>query len=190
MEIINKDRLIIDKRHFFFIEMANQDREKFQELYKIGRKALESGKYRLSVTKLEAAKEMVSFSTRAGAEVQMLLATAYQAAGQRQEAIALCQELTNHPNLSIRQKAKDVLYIIQAPELKRPPEWMSEIPDLSEGEAAKAQYVTTKRTKNQRSQNDELPEIDLSQVNTEDNQFIWFALIIAAITIGWLVFIS
>ena len=170
--------------------MNSKNKEKFQELYQIGKKALESGKYSLSIANLEAASELVSFSTRLGAEVGMLLATAYQAGGKRQEAIALCQELTTHPNLLIRQKAKDVLYIIQAPELQRPPEWMSEIPDLTSGEAAKAQYVTTKKKKSRPKKNDELPEIDLSQVNTEDNQFIWFALIVAMVTIGSFIWLN
>ena len=131
--------------------MSTRNQEKFQELYRIGKKALENGKYSLSVANLEAARELVSFSTGLGAEVGMLLATAYQAQGKKQEAIAICQELTNHPNLLIRQKAKDVLYIIQAPELQRPAEWMSEIPDLSDGEAAKARYVTTKSKKSRSS---------------------------------------
>ncbi|VEP13739.1 conserved hypothetical protein [Hyella patelloides LEGE 07179] len=170
--------------------MSQKNQEKFREFYQIGKKALENGKYRASIANLESARELVGFSTKLGAEVQMLLATAYQAAGKKQEAIALCQELTSHPNLLIRQKAKDVLYIIQAPELQRPPEWMSEIPDLSSGEQNKAQYITTKRKKTQNKKDEELPPIDLSQVNTEDNQFIWFALILAVLTIGGLIWLS
>ena len=170
--------------------MNTENQQKFQELYYTGKKALENGKYRLSIAKLESAKELVSFSTRMGAEVEILLATAYQAAGNKQQAIACCQELTNHPNLSIRQKAKDVLYIIQAPELQRPSEWMSEIPDLSSSDTAKPKYVATKKKTPSKPQNEELSEIDWSQVNKEDNQFIWFALLIAIATIGGLIFIS
>ena len=170
--------------------MNTDNRQKFQQLYYTGKKALENGKYRISIAKLESARELVSFATTLGADVQMLLATAYQAAGNKQQAIALCQELTTHPNISIRQKAKDVLYIIQAPELQRPSEWMSEIPDLSSSDTAKPKYVATKRRNLSKPQNEELSEIDRSQVNTEDNQFIWFALILAIVTIGGLIFIS
>ena len=125
-----------------------------------------------------------------GADVQMLLITAYQAIGQRQEAITLCQELTNHPNMLIREKAKSVLYIINAPELQRPAEWMSEIPELSEQETAKPLYVTTKRKNTQKKKQEEIPEIDWSKVNTEDNQFIWFALGLAIITLGSLIWLT
>ena len=170
--------------------MSTNNQEQFRQFYQLGKKALENGKYRVSIENLQSAKELVGFSSNLGAEVQMLLATAYQAAGKRQEAVALCQELANHPNLRMRQKAKDVLYIIQAPELQRPPEWMSQIPDLSSGDSTQAQYVTTKNKKSQLKKNDELPEIDLSQVKTEDNQFIWFALIVAILTVGSLIWLS
>lgn len=171
--------------------MNTQNQKQFQEFYQIGKKALENGKYKLSIQNLESAKELVSFSSRIGADVQMLLATAYQAAGKKQEAIALCQELTTHPNLSIRQKAKDVLYIIQAPELQRPPEWMSQIPDLSNSEVTKTQYITSKSKKAAKKPLEQIPEeIDLSQVNTEDNQFIWFALIFALLTIGGIIWLK
>ena len=168
----------------------SSNQEQFQKHYQTGIKALENGKYRLSITQLESAKKLVAFSSKLGAEVQMLLVTAYQAAGDKQQAIALCQELITHPNLLIQQKARDVLYIIQAPKLERPPEWMSEIPDLSGGEAQKVQYVTHKKTKSPKKKQDELPDIDLSQVNTEDNQFIWFALILAVATVASLVWLS
>ena len=170
--------------------MSTSNLDRFRKYYQVGKKALENGKYKVSITNLQSAKELVGFASREGAEVQMLLATAYQAAGQLQEAIALCQELTTHPNGLIRQKAKDVLYIIQAPQLQRPPEWMSEIPDLSSEETPKARYVSAKKQKASSLKEKELPSIDLSQVNTEDNQFVWFALIIAVVTIGSVFWLS
>ena len=170
--------------------MSSNNQEQFQKYYQTGVRALENGKYRLSITQLESAKQLVAFSSKLGAEVQMLLVTAYQAAGEKKQAIALCQELITHPNLSIQQKAKDVLYIIQAPQLERPPEWMIEIPDLSDGESQKVQYVTNKKTKPLKKVSDELPSVDLSQVNTEDNQFVWFALVLAAITIASLIWLT
>ena len=96
----------------------------------MGKKSLENGHYKVSIVHLESAKKLADSSTSLGAEIQILLVTAYQALGKREEAIALCQELIKHPNLQTRQKAKDVLYIIQAPKLQRPAEWMSEILSL------------------------------------------------------------
>ncbi len=170
--------------------MSKQNLEEFNVFYGTGKQALENGQYKVSIENLESAKALVGFGTQLGADVQMLLITAYQAIGQRQEAITLCQELTNHPNMLIREKAKSVLYIINAPELQRPAEWMSEIPELSEQETAKPLYVTTKRKNTQKKKQEEIPEIDWSKVNTEDNQFIWFALGLAIITLGSLIWLT
>lgn len=168
----------------------NKNREQFRAFYEVRKKALENGKYRISIENLESARKLIGFGTQLGAEVHMLLVTAYQAAGKKQEAIAICQELTAHPNMLMREKAKSVLYIINAPQLERPAEWMSQIPDLSGKEAAKPQYVTTKRKKPPVKKEEELPEIDWSQVNTEDNQFIWFALVLAILTVGGLIWLA
>jgi tetratricopeptide (TPR) repeat protein len=168
--------------------MTTEQQEKFRLRYQAGKNALEKGEYNLSVQYLEEAKELVAKSTRLGGEAQIWLVMAYQAAGQLKEAIALCQELATHLHPEIRQQAKRVLYIIQAPQLKRPKEWMSEIPDLTATSNDQPQYVTAKNQRknnnNQTNLSDET--VDLSQVNTKDNQFIWFALVIIILTFGGL----
>jgi len=168
----------------------SQNQEQVLIFYEMGKKSLESGKYKVSIVHLESAKKLADPHTRLGAEIQILLVTAYQAIGKREEAIALCQELSKHPNLQTRQKAKEVLYIIQAPKLQRPAEWMSEIPALGDEQATKAQYVSAKKQQKKPEPVLELPEIDPSQIETNDNQFIWFALAIAIVTIGSLVLIK
>lgn len=169
--------------------MTAQEQEKFRLRYQAGKIALEQGEYNRSVQYLEEAKDLVLKSTRLGGEAQIWLVMAYQAAGKLPEAIALCQELSTHPHPEIRQQAKRVLYIIQAPQLKRPKEWMSEIPDLTATGNDRPQYVTAKTQgkKNPTPTKAEEP-IDLTQVNTKDNQFIWFALLIIILTFGGLFF--
>ena len=169
--------------------MVPDNQEQFRLYYQAGQNALERGKYRFSIENLEQALEIVGFGSRLGGDVQMLLITAYQAIGNREKAIALCQELTNHPNLTTRKKAQEVLYIIQAPELKRPEAWMSKIPDLSQSETTSPQYVTAKKSPSRKSEKIE-SEIDLSQVETEDNKFLWFALIISALTCVSLIWLN
>lgn len=164
--------------------------EKILIFYEMGKKSLENGQYKISIVHLESAKKLADPGTRLGAEIQILLVTAFQAVGKREEAIALCQELTTHPNLQTRQKAKEVLYIIQAPKLQRPSEWMSEIPALGDEQATKIQYVAAKKQPKKSDPASELPQIDPAQVETNDNQFIWFALIIAILTIGSLIIIN
>ena len=169
--------------------MVQENQEQFRLYYQAGKNALDRGKYRLSIENLEQALEIVGFGSRLGADTQMLLVTAYQAVGNRENAIALCQELTTHPNMTTRKKAQDVLYIIQAPELKRPEKWMSKIPELSQSETNTSQYVAARKSPKRDRKKIE-PEIDLSQVETEDNKFLWFALIITALTCGGLIWLT
>jgi tetratricopeptide (TPR) repeat protein len=169
--------------------VIGENREKFHLQYRAGKDAMERGEYRLSIKYLEEARDLIALSSRLGGEAQMWLVTAYQAAGDLQDAIALCQELTTHLHPEIRKQAKDLLYIIKAPELKRPKEWMTQIPDLSRASEGNSQYLTAKSQNkiNDSLNNTKTEPIDLSQVNTKDNQFIWVALIVALLTITGLI---
>ena len=160
--------------------MVSENREKFQIQYQAGKIAFEKGEYRQSVQYLEEATELINATSRLGGEAQIWLVTAYQAMGKEQDAIALCQTLTTHPHLNIRQQAQNLLYILKAPQLKRPKEWMSEIPDLANTSEGKPKYVTAKSKINSSyDSNKQTPEpVDLSQVNTKDNQFIGVALVL------------
>lgn len=160
--------------------------ESFETLYQAGTDALDRGQYRLSVEKLEQAKEKVDLNSRLGGDVQIYLITAYQATDRVADAIALCRQLTHHPHPQIREQAKRLLYIIEAPRLKRPPEWMSEIPDLPKDINPEEDYFQGKSTPKPPKTNSFQPE-DLSNVNTQDNAFVWVALcVILAILGGWL----
>ncbi len=164
--------------------MTVDNRQKFQLKYQAGKEALERGQYRLSIANLEAAKELSVPGSRKSGEAQIWLVTAYQAANKIEQAIALAQELVTHPDGETRQQAQRLLYIIKAPKLVRPKEWMSEIPDLTTSEPGKSQYVTAKRKTPKSSPQPIEEERDLSVVETQDNQFIWFAFLLVLIIIG------
>ncbi|MGL5805534.1 MAG: tetratricopeptide repeat protein [Xenococcaceae cyanobacterium] len=173
--------------------MVSENTEKLQLNYQAGKNALERGEYRQSVAYLEKATKLSALNSRLGGEIQLWLVNAYQADGMRSEAIALCKQLVVHPSLEIRKQAKGLLYIIEAPKLKRPKEWMTEIPDLAKVETSdsKSQYASANKVKNSNKikANSNIPEsIDLSQVNTKDNQFIWVALLLSILTLAGLFF--
>jgi len=161
--------------------------EAFHQYYQAGKQAFERGQYRRSIEQLETAAQLVSRSSRWGGEAQLWLATAYQAAGQTQDAIALCQGLKQHPFSTIRQQAKRLLEILKAPALKRPKEWNIEIPDLASVSESNAnnRFVSSKSGQEKRAPYQPEP-IDLSQVDTQDNGFIWMALAIALLVLGGL----
>ena len=160
----------------------------FDTDYQSGQIAFERGEYRQAVSYLLAAVAQVQPNTRVGGEVQVWLVTAFEAAGQIPEAKVLCQKLSNHPNLETRQASQRLLYIMQAPELTRREEWLTKIPDLSHLEGEDANFAVNSTpaqlsSPQPRSIDEKYAPVDLSQVNTKDNNFISIALIFTMITL-------
>jgi tetratricopeptide (TPR) repeat protein len=154
--------------------------------YQAGKAAFERGKYREAVQHLEKASALIARNTRLGGEIQIWLVTAYEATEQRQEAVALCEQLKRHPHAETSKQARRLLYILQAPQLKRPQEWLTQIPDLGALPDNESQTRLSSGTvgKKRPSPTTVIPEpIDLSKVNTKDNRFIWVALIAIALTL-------
>ena len=160
--------------------MSAETLEVVKEQYQAGKAAFERGQYRQSVECLSKASALVDRNTRFGGEVQIWLVTAYEAADQKKEAIALCKELERHPSYEIRQQSRRLLYILEAPQLNRRPEWMTQIPDLgaiadNENKTSLGNAGTSGKSSSRSLSRSE--PVDLSQVNTKDNRFIWVALI-------------
>lgn len=103
----------------------------FDEAFQLGQDAFERGKYRESLTFLAAALDQVLPNSQLGGEVQLWMVNAHQAAGESDAAIVRCEQLAKHPFPQISKTARDLLYILKAPVLNRPKEWLSEIPDLA-----------------------------------------------------------
>lgn len=172
--------------------MSSESLEIAKQRYRNGKVAFENGKYRQAVEELQKACALLGRNTRLGGEVQIWLATAYEAAGQNQEAIALCEQLKRHPYPDTTKEAKRLQYIFKAPKLERPKEWMTEIPDLAtlSDNGSKIRLATSSKKSSTPKEAEEMEFIDLSQVNTKDNRFIWLALIIIAVTLGSLLWLS
>jgi hypothetical protein len=165
------------------------NQEKFQQKYQAGKQALEMGQYRLSIENLEAAKDLVAPNSRRGGEAQIWLVTAYQAANQIDQAIALAQELVTHPDTQTREQAQRILYIMKAPKLERPKEWMSEIPDLAQADQGASRYVAAKKQSAPPSEI-KLEYSQTTPTETKDNQFVWFALGLIILIISSLVWLN
>ncbi len=161
--------------------------------YQTGKAAFENGQYREAVENLEKASALLVRNSRLGGEVQIWLATAYEAAGRNEDALALCEQLKRHPFPEINQQARRLEYIWKAPKLNRPKEWMTEIPDLGamSGNDNKVKFVAnTNKSANGQQKLPEPEYVDLSQVNTKDNRFIWLALIVVGLTVSYLAWLS
>ncbi|TAF11282.1 MAG: tetratricopeptide repeat protein [Nostocales cyanobacterium] len=172
--------------------MTTESLELAKSRYQAGQAAFENGQYREAVENLETASALLARNTRFGGEVDIWLVNAYEAAGRSEDAIALCQQLSRHPHYETRLQAKRLVYILKAPKLKRPKEWMTEIPDLAAISDNESKIIVTSKPKKSTSKqkSEEIEYVDLSTVNTKDNRFIWVALIAAASTISYLVWLS
>lgn len=171
--------------------MSSDDLKVANTKYQIGKQAFECGQYRQSVAALEKACALVNRNSPLGGEMQMWLVTAYQAIGQSQDAIALCRKLSQHPNGQTRQQGRRLLFILEAPKLEKRPEWLTQIPDLSNLEDSEIKdrqgSGTSKRQPPPRRFQPEPEPLDLSQIETEDDRFIWGSLVLAIAILAVLV---
>ncbi len=171
---------------------ADLDNPDAEQKFQAAKKAFDRGNYREAAAGFEQTLALVNPNSMCGGEVQMWLVTAYQAKGQMSDAIALCKHLTHHPDFQTRKEAKRILYILEAPKLQSRPEWLTQIPDLtglSVGETRDrigngTAKTSAKRLEPKPKSQPMAEPVDLSQVNTKDNQFVWVALIAVLIVLG------
>lgn len=178
--------------------MTTEQRDLAVREYQAGKAAFERGDYRQAVTYLERSNALVAPGSRLSGEMQIWLVTAYEAAGQRSEALTLCRKACQHPDLTTRKQGRRLLYILEAPRLKTRPEWLTQIPDLgaideneSDRDFGRSKFAPTTPRKRPEKKSSIVPEeIDLSQVNTKDNGFVWVALIGGIAIVAGLVWFS
>lgn len=176
--------------------MTTDSIEVAKQQYAYGQDAFERGNYRAAVEYFEQAVKLTKAATPLGGEIQTWLVNAYSAIERQADAVALCEKLSHHPDPEIRKQAKNLLYILRAPQLKRPSNWMSQIPDLgsidTEGEASTAgrSYAVAPRAAPPRLALAEPEPIDPSQINRQDNGFLWAALVALVLMLGGVLWLS
>ncbi len=178
--------------------MTTEQRDLAQREYQAGKTAFERGDYQQAVKYLERSNALVEPGSKLGGEMQIWLVTAYEAAGQRMEALNLCRKASKHPDLTTRKQGRRLLYILEAPRLKTRPEWLTEIPDLgtiekneSDRDFGRSKFAPTAPPKRIEKKRPVVPEeIDPSQVNTKENAFIWVALGVGIAIVAGLVWLS
>jgi hypothetical protein len=168
------------------LEPDNPDPEMISA-YAQGREAFEHGYYREAVERLLKAISLVHRQSQLGGEMQIWLITAYEAVGRQEEAISLCRQLQHHPHLETRKQSKRLLYILEAPKLQKKAEWLTQIPDLShvnEPDLSERLGVGKYTPAAPKSRSLDPDPIDLNQVDTKDNNFVWVALGLLLLLLG------
>lgn len=161
--------------------MSDEQRDLAIAQSQAGQDAFERGDYKASVRCFEQGANLAPANSALGGDIRLWLVNAYAATDRQEEAIALCETLARYPDLDIRKQGKQLLYILKAPRLQLKPEWQTQIPDLSrleqgDGPAKLSQYQPPAPAPAPTFKPEPQPE-DLSQMNTQDNGFLWVAFV-------------
>ena len=80
-----------------------------------------------------------------GARVRLLMVTAWMGQGRDEEALATCRLLSRLGEPELRQQARQLLTILEAPSLERPERWSMRLPSLSIQASGDAAPTTARR---------------------------------------------
>ncbi len=92
--------------------------------------ALARGDYGQCLTLLEPLARKLPSTTKEGGEIRMLIVTALMGKGEEQAAIKTCKLITQCRNNELRQRAKQLLTVLEAPSLQRPENWSVQLPSM------------------------------------------------------------
>ena len=109
--------------------------------------ALEKGDYNFCIKTIDPLLLDFQAETETGGQLRLLIITAYMGKCDEQKAINICQTLIHNKKESIRQQAKQLLSILDAPHLPRPSNWSVEIPKIEMEPSLKSSFSKTKKTK-------------------------------------------
>ena len=109
--------------------------------------ALERGDYGQCLDLLAPLAESHPLPDAHGARVRLLMVTAWMGQGNDSEAIATCRLLTGRGDPELRQQAKQLLTILEAPALTRPESWSMKLPQLEMSATGSGTTSTVRRRK-------------------------------------------
>ena len=109
--------------------------------------ALDKGHYNFCIGILEPLLLDYQAETEIGGKLRLLIVTAYMGKGDEEEAVNICQTLIHSKKESIRQQAKQLLSILNAPNLPRPSNWSVEIPKIEMETSLKSSFRKAKKKK-------------------------------------------
>ncbi len=109
--------------------------------------AIDKGDYNFCIKIVDPLLLTFKQETALGGQLRLLIVTAYMGKGDEQTAINICQALIHNKKDSIRQQAKQLLSILDAPHLERPSNWSVEIPKIEMEPSLKSSFSKTKKKK-------------------------------------------
>ena len=121
--------------------------QKATSAIKAAEAALDKGDYNLCIKIISPLLLTFSAGTEIGGKLRLLVVTAYMGKGEELKAIDICQSLTNNKKDNVRQQAKQLLSILNAPNLPKPSNWSVEIPRIEMEPSLKSSFRKEKKKK-------------------------------------------
>ena len=112
--------------------------------------ALERGDYGQCLEQLSPLADSRPLPDPEGARIRLLMVTALMGQGRDQEALSICQLLSRSGEPQLRQQARQLLTILEAPSLDRPERWSMKLPPLSIQASGSAAPVTSRRRRSRK----------------------------------------
>ena len=109
--------------------------------------ALEKGDYNFCIKIVDPLLLDSQADTSMGGKLRLIIVTAYMGKGEEQKAISICQTLIHNKKESVRQQAKQLLSILEAPQLPRPSNWSVKIPKIEMEPSLKSSFKRMKKKK-------------------------------------------
>ncbi len=97
--------------------------EEFRQEIKNAELALSNGNYNFCIQKLKPLIEVYPVSTSEGVNIRLMLITSLCACNKKKDAIIFCKELFKSRLSNVRENAKSLLEILNAPDLETPEDW-------------------------------------------------------------------
>jgi hypothetical protein len=145
------------------------------------RRALDHGDYGQVLRQLEPLVEQYPPATATGAQLQLLMATAWMGQGQNQRAIACCQRIRSCGDGAVRSQARDLLAVLEAPALRRPREWSLTLPALGEAPPLEGRLKASGRRRGRgRAKPEEPPPPPVGPTRAP----VGFALVVSAVLLA------
>lgn len=160
--------------------------------FKYGKYAYGKGEYDTAVEALEKAVEECGSLSMGGGEASLWLALAYQAVGREEDCVALYKELKErHISNTIRKRATDLLFIMEAPKLKLTQEEKVKVPVMESanrwsprGSYGPSGRPVKPRKKVKKSLEDQFWD-EYRPPQLVPNRYVWIASSVLAVGLAW-----
>ena len=147
--------------------------------------ALERGDYGQSLEMLSSLAELYPLTDPNGPYLRLLMVTAWMGQGQDDQALSTCRALCQCRDSDLRQQARQLLTILEAPSLERPERWSIRLPQLEMN--ATGQGITPSGGRRRSRKKDEPPPPPTGPTR---GPALGFGLLVSAVLLGLTLLLS